>query len=62
MINRYNIKVVIKSTIEKIFKIQLLQIVIYTNSKLLSNCMIKLSNTQEKHLIVDLKYLEHSYE
>ena len=50
----------IKATINKIFNISLL-LVTYTNSKSLYNCLIKLSTTQEKRLIINMLYLRQLY-
>jgi hypothetical protein len=37
-------------------------LVLYTDSKSLYNCLVKLGITQEKRLIVDLMYLRQAYE
>jgi hypothetical protein len=50
----------IKSTIEKILWISL-HLIIYTDSKSLYDCLIKLRITQEKRLIIDLMCLCQLY-
>ena len=62
MVQGFDDKAVIKRTIEKIFEIKLLPIIVCTNSKLLYNCLVKLSNTQAKQCMVYLIYLRQSYE
>jgi hypothetical protein len=46
----------IKSTIEAILRIQL-PLILYTDSKSLYDCLVKLGTTQEKRLMVDLMCL-----
>jgi hypothetical protein len=52
----FNIGTLVKSIINKILEIELL-LVVYTNSKLLYKCLIKLGTTREKHLIINIIYL-----
>lgn len=54
MVQEFNIRAIIKLTIEKILKIKLLSIIVYMNSKPLYNCLVKLSNTQKKWLMINL--------
>lgn len=58
MIQKFDVGAVIKSTTEKILNIKLLLMIIYTNSQLLYNCLVKLGSTQEKRVIVELMYLQ----
>ena len=60
MTYRFNHSTVLKSTIEKILQVKLL-LILYTDSKSLYKCLIKLGSTQEKRLIVNLMYLRQSY-
>ena len=57
----FNTKAIIKVTIEKILQLKQLPITLYTDSKSLYNCLIKLKTTQEKRLIVDLMCLQQLY-
>ena len=52
---------VIKATIERILRIQL-PLILYTDSKSLYDCLVRLGTTQEKRLMVDLMCLHQSYE
>ena len=52
MAYRFNIGATIKSTVNLVLNITI-PFVIYTNSKSLYNCLIRLSTTQEKRLMVD---------
>ncbi len=56
MAHGFNIGASIKSTIDKMLGIELL-LVVYTDSKSLYECLIKLGITQEKRLIVDVMCL-----
>jgi len=49
----FDIRALAKTTIDKVLRIDLL-LVLYTNSKLLYNCLVKLGTTQEKRLIIDI--------
>ena len=57
----FDISAMIKSTIQKILRIDQLLIVLYTDSKSLYDYLVKLGTTQEKRLIVDLMYLRQAY-
>lgn len=46
-------KVIIKAILEKILEFSILSI-LYTNSKLVYNCLVKLKNIQEKPLMIDV--------
>ena len=60
MAYRFNIGAIIKSTIYLVFKITI-SLIIYTNSKSLYNCLIRLNTTQKKRFIVDFMYLHQLY-
>lgn len=62
MIQGFDIEVVIQSIIEEILNIKLLSMIIYTNSQLLYNYLMKLSSIQEKRLMVNLICLQQLYE
>jgi hypothetical protein len=49
----FNISASIKSIVNRALGINLL-LVLYMDSKLLYNCLIKLGTTQEKRLIIDI--------
>jgi hypothetical protein len=51
----------VKSTIDKILGIEL-PLVVYTDSKSLYECLVKLGTTQEKRLMVDVMCLRQAYE
>jgi hypothetical protein len=52
----FNISALIKSIINRVLEIERL-LVIYINSKLLYECLIKLGITREKYLIINIIYL-----
>jgi hypothetical protein len=56
MVHGFDIRVLIKSIIDKALQIDLL-LVVYTNSKSLYKCLIKLGIMQEKRLIIDVMCL-----
>ena len=49
----FNIGALVKSIINKVLEIELL-LVIYTDSKSLYKCLIKLGTTREKYLIINI--------
>jgi hypothetical protein len=51
----------VKSTIDKALQINLL-LVVYTDSKSLYKCLVKLGTTQEKRLMIDVMCLRQAYE
>lgn len=51
----------VKSTVDLILNIDLL-LVLYTDSKSLYDCLIKLGTTQEKRLMIDVMCLRQAYE
>ena len=51
----FNIGILVKSIINKILEIELL-LVVYTDSKSLYKCLIKLGTTREKYLIINIIY------
>jgi hypothetical protein len=61
MAHGFDIASAIKSTIEGMLQINL-PLVIYTDSKSLYDCLVKLGTTQEKRLIVDILSLRQAYE
>jgi len=52
----FNIGTLVKSIINRVLEIELL-LVVYTNSKSLYKCLIKLGTIREKHLIINIIYL-----
>ena len=52
----FNIGTLVKSIINKVLEIELL-LVVYTDSKSLYKCLIKLGTTWEKYLIINIIYL-----
>ena len=52
----FDIVIVIKLTIDKMLSITTL-LILYTDSKLLFNCLVRLSTIQKKCLIIDIIYL-----
>ena len=60
MAHRFNIGAVIKLTINLVLNITI-PFVICTDLKSLYNCLVRLSTTQEKRLMVDLIYLHQLY-
>ena len=56
----FDIGALVKSTIDKVLEIDL-PLVLYTNSKLLYECLVKLGITQEKRLIIDIICLRQAY-
>ena len=61
MAYRFNIRAVIKLTVNKILNINL-PLVICTDLKLLYNCLVRLGTTQEKRLIINVMCLRQAYE
>src|SRR6266536_1589456 len=57
----FDVGATIKSTIKKILRIDTLLLILYTDSKSLYDCLVKLGTTQEKRLIVDLMCLRQLY-
>ena len=60
MAHGFNIGAVIKSTIDLVLNITI-PFIIYTNLKSLYDCLVKLSTTQKKRLMVDFIYLRQLY-
>jgi hypothetical protein len=60
MVYGFDIGALIKATIKKILRIDLLM-VIYTDSRLLYDCLVKLGTTQEKRLMIDVMCLRQVY-
>ncbi len=61
MVHRFDVGALLKSTIGRILK-QSVPMILCTDSKSLYNCLVKLSTTQEKRLMVDIMCLRQSYE
>jgi hypothetical protein len=63
MTNGFDVGSVIKSTIERILKLNNpLSLILCTDSKSLYDCLVKLGTTSEKRLMIDLMCLRQSYE
>ena len=60
MAHGFDIGALIKSTINKVLRIDL-PLVLCTNSKSLYKCLVKLGTTQEKRLIIDIMCLRQAY-
>ena len=60
MVHGFDIEVVIKVTLRKILGVDV-PLILYTNSKFLYDCLVKLGTTQEKRLMVDMMSLHWSY-
>ena len=60
MAHGFNIRAVFKFIIKKLLQMTLL-LIIYTDLKLLYNCLVKLNITQKKRLIIDIIYLYQLY-
>ena len=56
MAHGFNIAAAIKSTIDKMLSI-ITPLILYTDLKSLFNCLVRLSTTQEKCLIIDIMCL-----
>jgi hypothetical protein len=65
MSHGFDMSVSLKSIIEKIlgfiFNLNTLLLIIYTDSKSVYDCLVKLGTTQKKRLIIDLMCLHESY-
>ena len=55
----FNIGAVIKATLKKILE-SAIPLILYTDSKSLYDCLVKLRTTKEKQLMVDLMSLRQS--
>jgi hypothetical protein len=60
MAYRFNIRALVKLTIDKVLGIDL-PLVLCINSKLLYKCLVKLGTMQEKRLIIDIICLRQAY-
>ena len=56
MAHGFNMSALVKSIINRVLEIKLL-LVVYMNSKLLYECLIKLGTTREKYLIINIMCL-----
>jgi hypothetical protein len=61
MINNFDVEAIIKSIIERMLHI-FLSLILFTDSKSLFDCLIKLDTTSEKRLMIDLMCLRQFYE
>ena len=61
MAHGFDTSVAIKTTVEKILGLEKPPLAIYTDSKLLYECIVKLGTTQEKRLMVDILCLRQAY-
>jgi hypothetical protein len=61
MINDFDVEAIIKSIIERMLHISL-SLILFTDSKSLFDCLVKLETTSEKRLTIDLMCLKQSYE
>jgi len=60
MAHGFDIRASVKSTIDKVLRIDL-PLILYINSKSLYKCLVKLGITQEKRLIIDVICLYQAY-
>ena len=60
MAHSFDISTAIKATVKLQLNISLL-LILYTNSKLIYKCLIKLRTTQEKRLIINIICLHQLY-
>ena len=60
MAHSFNISVIIKAIVKLQFNISLL-FILYTNSKLIYKCLVKLGTTQEKRFIINIICLHQLY-
>ncbi len=61
MAHGFDIGAVIKATLGKVLQAKI-SLVLYTDSKSLYNCLVKLGTTHKKHLMIDVMSLRQSYE
>jgi hypothetical protein len=61
MINGFDVEAIIKSTIERMLHISL-SLILFTDSKSLYDCLVKLDTIAEKKLMIDLMCLRQLYE
>ncbi len=61
MVYGFDVGAMLKSTMECVLK-QSVPMILYTDSKSLYDCLVKLGTTQEKRLMVDIICLQQSYE
>jgi hypothetical protein len=61
MAHGFNIGALVKFIINRALEIELL-LVVYTDSKSLYECLVKLGTTREKHLIINVMCLRQAYE
>jgi hypothetical protein len=60
MVYRFDIAHLVKTTLNLILNKDIL-LVVYTNSKSLYNCLVKLGITYEKRLIIDVICMREAY-
>jgi hypothetical protein len=61
MIHGFDIRALVKATVDRALGIEL-PLVVYTDSKSLYECLVKLRTTQEKRLMIDVICLRQAYE
>jgi hypothetical protein len=61
MAHGFNMGALVKSIIDRALEIELL-LVVYTDSKSLYECLVKLGTTREKRLIINVICLRQAYE
>ena len=61
MAHGFNMGALVKSIINRVLEIELL-LVVYTDSKSLYECLVKLGTTREKRLIINVICLRQAYE
>ena len=61
MANSFDVGAAIKGTIEKVMKLESLPLILFTDSKYLYDCLVKLGTTHKKRLMVDIICLRQSY-
>jgi len=61
MAHSFDMGGLVKSTIDKALEIEV-PLVVYTDSKSLYECLVKLGTTREKRLMIDVMCLRQAYE
>jgi hypothetical protein len=61
MAHGFDMGVSVKSTVDRALQIDL-PLVVYTDSKSLYECLVKLGTIQEKRLMIDVMCLRQAYE
>jgi hypothetical protein len=61
MVHGFDMAYLVKTTLNLIFNKDI-PLIIYTDSKSIYDCLVKLSTTQEKRLIIDVMCMREAYE